>query len=146
MTDRRRQQQTASQKQPDLPGSSLEMLAQRFPSIFWARQMTRSSSAVQLLFFTVGFRWLCHRSRICLPLRLCMCLAMSDQRLVPNLSTRSITCRGRTPLFPFPPGYNHLILNIMGVKSGKGEAQEELVFQLHPGLKDRLIFLPLQKH
>jgi len=76
-----------------LPGSSLEMSAQRFPSSRWAWHTMRSSSSVQLLFFTVGFKWLCQRSRHCFPLRVCRCLAMSDQRFMPYFWTSSMTCR-----------------------------------------------------
>ncbi|XP_075338597.1 uncharacterized protein LOC142398480 [Odontesthes bonariensis] len=75
-----------------LPGSSLEMSAQRFPSSRWAWHTMRSSSRVQLLFFTVGFRWLCQRSRHCFPFRVCRCLAMSDQRFMPYFWTSSMTC------------------------------------------------------
>ena len=52
----------------------------------------RSSSWVQEDFFTSGLRWLCQRSRHCLPMRPCRCLAMMDQRLGPYLCTSSMTC------------------------------------------------------
>lgn len=77
-----------------LPGSNLEMSAQRFPSMFWAWQMMVSSSRVHLSFFTAGFRWLCQRSRHCFPLRVCMCLAMRDQCLTPYFCTSSMTWAG----------------------------------------------------
>ena len=77
-----------------LPGSSLEISAQRFPSTLCAWQMIWSSSSVHLSFFTAGFRWLCQRSRHCFPLRVWMYLAMSDQCFTPYFWTSLMTCTG----------------------------------------------------
>lgn len=52
----------------------------------------RSSSAVQEDFFTSGLRWLCQRSRHCLPNRPFRYLATKVHCLVPYFFTSSMTC------------------------------------------------------
>ena len=74
-----------------LPGSILAISAQRLPSTLWASQMMRSSSSVQQDFFTSGLRWLCQRSRHCLPSRPFRCLAISVHCFVPYFLTSSMT-------------------------------------------------------
>lgn len=53
--------------------------------------MVISSSSVQRSFFMLGLRWLCHRSRHCLPIRPCRFWAMSDQFLGPYFNTMLVT-------------------------------------------------------
>lgn len=75
----------------NLPGSNFAISAQRFPSSLCAWQIMRSSSSVQDDFFTSGLRWLCQRSRHCLPILPFNCLAIRVQCLVPYFFTNSIT-------------------------------------------------------
>lgn len=53
--------------------------------------MVMSSSSVHRSFLMLGFRWLCHRSRHCLPIRPCRFWAISDQFLGPNFKTMRVT-------------------------------------------------------
>eukprot|EP00965_Chrysotila_dentata_P057269 1899520-Pleurochrysis_carterae.AAC.2 len=46
--------------------------------------MAASSAAVHSLLFTSGLRWLCHRSRHCLPERPSICAPMDDQGTLPS--------------------------------------------------------------
>mmetsp|Transcript_15571 Transcript_15571/g.49461 ORF Transcript_15571/g.49461 Transcript_15571/m.49461 type:complete len:313 (+) Transcript_15571:205-1143(+) len=72
------------------PGSILAISAHRLPSCRCASSSTRSSSAVQWSFLMAGSSWLCQRSRHCLPVLPVRLAAMSDQHLVPCVST---SCR-----------------------------------------------------
>ena len=65
-----------------LPGSMLAISAQLLPSTSWASHTMWSSSSVQQDFSTSGLRWLCQRSRHCLPGRPLRCLAISVHRFV----------------------------------------------------------------
>ena len=51
----------------------------------------RTSSSLNDSFFTLGERWLCQRSRHCLPIRLGSSAAMRDQLEAPYCSTSSIS-------------------------------------------------------
>ncbi|KAG7263757.1 hypothetical protein CRUP_027994, partial [Coryphaenoides rupestris] len=58
-----------------VPGGRLEVLQ---GPVAGRVVMMRSSSSVHDVFFTSGFRWLCQRSRHCLPMRPFRCLAITD--------------------------------------------------------------------
>ena len=49
------------------------------PCAATASMIARSSSALKLSVLTLGLRWLCQRSRHCLPIRLTISTAMRDQ-------------------------------------------------------------------
>ena len=49
-----------------------EMSFHRLPCILWSSKSCSSSSLVQGFLLTAGLRWLYHRSRHCLPVRLVM--------------------------------------------------------------------------
>mmetsp|Transcript_59439 Transcript_59439/g.140053 ORF Transcript_59439/g.140053 Transcript_59439/m.140053 type:complete len:344 (+) Transcript_59439:547-1578(+) len=74
-----------------LPGRSFAISAQRFSNRPCASISSASSSADHLSFLTFGSSWLCHRSRICLPLRPGRWTASADHDLVPKRSTSWIT-------------------------------------------------------
>ena len=59
-----------------LPGKSLAILAHWFPNWSWAWVKSLSSSSVHGDLLMLGSRWLCHRSRHCLPIRPFKCLAI----------------------------------------------------------------------
>mmetsp|Transcript_20147 Transcript_20147/g.39110 ORF Transcript_20147/g.39110 Transcript_20147/m.39110 type:complete len:230 (+) Transcript_20147:99-788(+) len=69
------------------PGTSLAISAHLLPWIFCASMISRSSSLVHGPFIMFGSNWLCHRSRICLPVRLGKYDATSTQLLSPCFST-----------------------------------------------------------
>mmetsp|Transcript_8745 Transcript_8745/g.22774 ORF Transcript_8745/g.22774 Transcript_8745/m.22774 type:complete len:268 (-) Transcript_8745:631-1434(-) len=73
------------------PGRSLAISAQRFCRVECASMRSRSSSDDHLSFLTLGSSWLCHRSRICLPVRPGRCTARADQDLRPCFSTSLMT-------------------------------------------------------
>lgn len=51
------------------PGRRLAISDHLLPSSLWASDIIRSSSSVQPFLFIQGSKWLCQRSRHCLPLR-----------------------------------------------------------------------------
>ena len=51
------------------PGSIRAIFAQRFPSFARCSIISVSSSCVHCFFVKSGFKWLCHRSRHCFPIR-----------------------------------------------------------------------------
>jgi hypothetical protein len=63
-------------------------------------ELALSSSAVHESFLMSGLRWLCHRSRHCLPLRPGRCRAICAHFFVPCLPARSRL--GSFPLGPVP--------------------------------------------
>ena len=67
------------------PGKHLTITDHRVPYRLTASWIARSSSAVHFAFVTCGLRWLCHRSRHCLPVRAPICSPMSDHRTLPPL-------------------------------------------------------------
>mmetsp|Transcript_10309 Transcript_10309/g.24727 ORF Transcript_10309/g.24727 Transcript_10309/m.24727 type:complete len:272 (-) Transcript_10309:99-914(-) len=70
------------------PGKSLTISDHLVPRRATASTMMRSSSSLQGAFWSSGLRWLCHRSRHCLPKRaLPSWLAMKDHREAPCWST-----------------------------------------------------------
>mmetsp|Transcript_21215 Transcript_21215/g.54330 ORF Transcript_21215/g.54330 Transcript_21215/m.54330 type:complete len:259 (-) Transcript_21215:176-952(-) len=71
------------------PGMSLTMSAHLVPCAATASMMARSSSGLKLSVFTSGHRWLCQRSRHCLPTRLGMPIAIRDQLAGPHWATSS---------------------------------------------------------
>lgn len=73
------------------PGRNFAISAQRFPMRECRSRRILSSSSLHAVFFMSGFKWLCQRSRHCLPKRPRRCLAISDQRFGPNFCTSSIT-------------------------------------------------------
>lgn len=54
--------------------------------------MILSSSSVHEVFLISGLRWLCQRSRHCLPMRPFRCLAINVHRFGPYFRTNSMTC------------------------------------------------------
>ena len=74
-----------------LPGRSLAISAQRFPSLECASRMIWSSSSLQGSLRMSGSRWLCQRSRHCLPMRPGSLAAITDHFLGPNSLTSSTT-------------------------------------------------------
>mmetsp|Transcript_26908 Transcript_26908/g.54814 ORF Transcript_26908/g.54814 Transcript_26908/m.54814 type:complete len:313 (-) Transcript_26908:428-1366(-) len=73
------------------PGSSFAISAHRFCSRLWASMSKASSSGVQRSLRTLGSSWLCHRSRICFPVRPGRCMASDDQDLRPWILTSCMT-------------------------------------------------------
>mmetsp|Transcript_44213 Transcript_44213/g.122548 ORF Transcript_44213/g.122548 Transcript_44213/m.122548 type:complete len:471 (+) Transcript_44213:122-1534(+) len=71
------------------PGSIFAISAQRLPRAWCASRSLRSSSTVHSPLLIIGSRWLCHRSRHCLPVRLGSCAAIVDHERVPCSSTRA---------------------------------------------------------
>src|SRR5262249_5834695 len=69
------------------PGSSLAISAHLFPSRPWASTRIASSSPVQLALLIDGLRWLCQRSRHCLPMRPTRCDAISAHLFGPYSCT-----------------------------------------------------------
>mmetsp|Transcript_11694 Transcript_11694/g.17968 ORF Transcript_11694/g.17968 Transcript_11694/m.17968 type:complete len:361 (-) Transcript_11694:33-1115(-) len=65
------------------PGSILAISLHRLPKNAWPSKTTLSSSAVQSPFLMLGSRWLCHRSRHCLPIRPGNRAAMEDHLTLP---------------------------------------------------------------
>lgn len=74
-----------------LPGKSLAIFAHWLPTLRWASTIILSSASVHAVFLMPGFKWLCHLSRHCLPMRPFKCLAMRVHFLGPYLSTSSTT-------------------------------------------------------
>lgn len=70
-----------------LPGSSFAICAQWFPCRLCASNSTFSSTLVHGSLRISGFKWLCHLSRHCLPLRPGMVSAMRDHPRGPYLRT-----------------------------------------------------------
>ena len=70
-----------------LPGNRGAMRAQAFPHAACFSSKIWSSSGDHSLLLISGLRWLCHRSRHCLPMRPGSCAAINDQRLAPCLPT-----------------------------------------------------------
>mmetsp|Transcript_558 Transcript_558/g.1147 ORF Transcript_558/g.1147 Transcript_558/m.1147 type:complete len:265 (-) Transcript_558:129-923(-) len=76
------------------PGTSLTSIAHLVPCSATASMIARSSSALKPSFFTAGDRWLCQRSRHCLPLRCGRSAAMRLQSLGPpwrSMAAQSIS-------------------------------------------------------
>lgn len=73
------------------PGNNLAIFAHWFPHDWWAWYISLSSSSVQAVFLIFGFRWLCHLSRHCFPIRPFNCLAISVHFLGPYFRTSSTT-------------------------------------------------------
>mmetsp|Transcript_6373 Transcript_6373/g.21123 ORF Transcript_6373/g.21123 Transcript_6373/m.21123 type:complete len:218 (+) Transcript_6373:910-1563(+) len=69
------------------PGMSLTISAHFVPCSATACRISRSSSSVKFSFFTSGERWLCQRSRHCLPTRPGRCCAIWDQEEGPYWAT-----------------------------------------------------------
>ena len=74
-----------------LPGSNLAISAHRFPLFVCASRIVRSSSNVHASLHISGFKWLCHRSRHCFPMRPGRWEAMRDHFLAPYCLTSSMT-------------------------------------------------------
>ena len=66
------------------PGRSFAISAQRLPKLRCAAMSSPSSSSDHSLLLIAGSRWLCQRSRHCLPLRVGRWEAIVDQERVPN--------------------------------------------------------------
>ena len=75
------------------PGKHLTITDHRVPYRLTASWIARSSSAVHFAFVTCGLRWLCHRSRHCLPVRAPICSPMSDHRTLPPLPSSPPSAR-----------------------------------------------------
>mmetsp|Transcript_31164 Transcript_31164/g.72864 ORF Transcript_31164/g.72864 Transcript_31164/m.72864 type:complete len:350 (-) Transcript_31164:914-1963(-) len=73
------------------PGRSLAISAHLFWRVECASMSRRSSSDDHRSFLTLGSSWLCHRSRICLPVRPGRWTASADQDLRPCFLTSSMT-------------------------------------------------------
>lgn len=74
-----------------LPGSSFAIFAHWFPTLRWASTMILSSASVHAVFLMPGFKWLCHLSRHCLPIRPFRCRAINVHFFGPYRSTNSTT-------------------------------------------------------
>jgi hypothetical protein len=74
-----------------LPGRSLLINAHLLPYMRYAWINVISSSSVHLSFLMSGFRWLCHLSLHCFPIRPLKCLAISDQFLGPFIVTNFVS-------------------------------------------------------
>ena len=77
------------------PGNSFAISAHLFPNVACASRIIRSSSCVHGSFLMPGCKWLCHRSRHCLPIRPFKCPAINDHRFGPYLLTSSILENGK---------------------------------------------------
>mmetsp|Transcript_44621 Transcript_44621/g.108167 ORF Transcript_44621/g.108167 Transcript_44621/m.108167 type:complete len:220 (+) Transcript_44621:1740-2399(+) len=75
------------------PGNILAISAQRFPRVMCDWRIVRSSSSVQGFLEISGFKWLCHRSRHCFPIRPGRFDAMRDHFFAPYFLTSSTTFR-----------------------------------------------------
>mmetsp|Transcript_31721 Transcript_31721/g.94279 ORF Transcript_31721/g.94279 Transcript_31721/m.94279 type:complete len:200 (+) Transcript_31721:537-1136(+) len=73
------------------PGMSLTISAHFVPCSATACRISRSSSSVKFSFFTSGERWLCQRSRHCLPLRSGISSAICAHCCVPFAPTKSLS-------------------------------------------------------
>lgn len=73
------------------PGNNFAIFAHWFPHCWCAWKIILSSSPVQAVFLMLGFRWLCHRSRHCLPIRPFSCRAISVHFFGPYRVTNSMT-------------------------------------------------------
>jgi hypothetical protein len=69
------------------PGSILVISAHLLPWAVCARNRIHSSCGIHSTFRMLGLRWLCHRSRHCLPSRPSTNFAMKDHRCGPYFST-----------------------------------------------------------
>ena len=73
------------------PGSSLAISAHRLPFVVCASRIARSSSNFHASLQMSGFKWLCHRSRHCFPMRPGRLEAIKDHFLAPYCLTSSMT-------------------------------------------------------
>mmetsp|Transcript_68447 Transcript_68447/g.152788 ORF Transcript_68447/g.152788 Transcript_68447/m.152788 type:complete len:239 (-) Transcript_68447:105-821(-) len=73
------------------PGKLLTISDQRVPSSWTLRTIAASSCAVHSALFTSGDRWLCQRSRHCLPERPFICAPTADHRTLPPSSSIVVT-------------------------------------------------------
>lgn len=75
------------------PGNILAISAQRFPTVTCDSRIVRSSSSFQGCLEMSGFKWLCHRSRHCFPIRPGRFDAINDHFFAPYFLTSSTTFR-----------------------------------------------------
>ena len=106
-----------------LPGNIFAISAHLFPTVIWASRIILSSSSLQASLQISGLRWLCQRSRHCLPIRPGSWLAISDHFLAPYFSTSSSTFRSSSAVHgPLTSvGFNtfcHLCRHCTSVLSG----------------------------
>ena len=73
------------------PGRRLAISAHLLPRVMWAYNIFRSSSSCHASLDISGFKWLCQRSRHCLPIRPGKLEAIRDHFLAPYFLTSSKT-------------------------------------------------------
>mmetsp|Transcript_10202 Transcript_10202/g.42346 ORF Transcript_10202/g.42346 Transcript_10202/m.42346 type:complete len:251 (+) Transcript_10202:1704-2456(+) len=117
-----------------LPGSILAISAHLLPWILWASSRVLSSSSVHPSRLISGLRWLCHRSRHCLPMRPGRSLAIIDHFLAPCSPTRRMIAASSSGVHgPLTRSglstFCHLCRHCTSVRSGKNSA---IFFQFLP--------------
>ena len=85
------------------PGSILAIFAQRLPNLARCATISFSSVSVHARLFRSGLRWLCHRSRHCLPTRPGKNLPMKLHLVRPCFLTRAVRAASSSFVqLPFP--------------------------------------------